>query len=432
MGRLILRGARLLDPGLALDAEGSVAVRGGLIEEVALGARITATDDDEVIDLRGRWLVPGLLDLRSHLREPGFEHKEDILSGLRAAAAGGYSAVCALPATSPVMDCAAVVAQVRERAAAAQSARLLPVGAITQGLDDETLAPIAELRDEGCVAVTQGEHPLRSAQLMRRALEYCRGFDMLVMSSAVEPTMAGLCHEGAWSTRLGLPATPGAAEAIAISRDLALAELTGARLHLSRVSTARGLALIAEAKARGVPVSCDVAMHHLVFTVADLVDYDPNYKVWPPLRSADDRAALRAGLADGTVDAIVSDHQPHHYEDKARVYADAATGISSLETTLSLALGLSEGGALTPARLVELLSRGPRAVLGLPPVQLAAGGVADLTAIDPDASWIPEVSTLESRGANTPLLGQVLTGRAALTLVGGRVVWRTPADTQEA
>ena len=431
MSRLILRGARLLDPAAGLDTVGSVSVRDGVIEVVATDGAIASADGDQVVDLDGSWLVPGLVDLRASLREPGYEHKEDIHTGLAAAAAGGFTAVCALPETSPVMDCASVVAQVRERAASASGARLLPVGAATRGLDDETLAPIAELSGEGCVAVTQGERPVERARLMRRILEYCSAFEMPVISSAVEPTMHGLCDEGAWSTRLGLPATPAAAEAIAVARDLALCELTGCRLHLTRVTTRRALELIADAKDRGIAVTCDVTAHHLTFTVGDLVSFDPNFKVWPPLRGDDDRAALREGVASGLVDAIVSDHQPHHYEDKARVYANAATGVSALETTLPLVLRLVEAGVVDAARAVTALSAGPRSALGLQAVRLEAGSVADLTVIDPEASWIADAASLVSRGKNTPVIGQVLTGRATMTLVGGSVVWQTPADPQE-
>ncbi|MDP6946096.1 MAG: dihydroorotase, partial [Myxococcota bacterium] len=351
MGRTWLTSARLLDPGRRLDCEGSVAVTDGTITAIVEGTSSPPAEaGDTVLDLAGAWLVPGMVDLRCALREPGYEYKEGIHSGLRAAAAGGFTTVCSTPDTNPVTDCAAVVAQVLERARTAGGARLLPTGAATRGLDDESLAPIGELTEAGCVAITQGGAPISSARLMRRLLEYCLAFDVTVMSSAFENSLTGLCTEGPWSTRLGLPASPAAAEAIGIARDLVLAELTGGRLHLTRVSTAAGVDLIREAKQRGVPVTCDTTAHHMVLTTASLVDFDPNTKVWPPLRSEEDRAAVVDGVAEGVIDAIVSDHQPHHAEDKAREFQAAATGISSVETALSNVLGLVADGALTAAR----------------------------------------------------------------------------------
>ncbi|MGB0589952.1 MAG: dihydroorotase [Myxococcota bacterium] len=430
MKRTLLTGARLRDPGRQLDTRGSVLIVGDTIESVLPGDAPKAPEADEVIDLNGAWLVPGLLDLRCSLREPGFEYKEDIRSGLRAAAAGGFTAVCAMPHTDPVTDTAAVVAQVTAKASSAEGARLLPVGAATSGLNDESLAPIGELTDAGCVAITQGERPIASARLMRRLLEYCLAFEAPVMSSAFEDSLRGLCTEGEWSTRLGLPSTPAAAESIGIARDIALAELTGGRLHLNRVSTAAGVALVRSAKARGVAVTCDTTAHHMLLTTAALASFDPNTKVWPPLRSESDRAAVVAGVEDGTVDAIVSDHQPHHSEDKAREFQLAATGISALETVVPNVLGLVASGALSEARAITALTDGPRSALALAPVGLFEGSAADLTALDPKITWLPGRRTLESRATNSPFVGQLLKGRATMTLVGGHMVWRGQ-DSQE-
>ena len=430
MKRTLLTGARLLDPGRELDTQGSVLVAGDTIEAVICGDTPADVQADETIDLNGAWLTPGLLDLRCSLREPGFEYKEDIHSGLRAAAAGGFTAICAMPTTDPVTDNAAVVAQVTARAASANAARLLPVGAATSGLNDENLAPIGELTDAGCVAFTQGEHPIASARLMRRLLEYCLAFEAPVMSSAFEDSLRGLCTEGEWSTRLGLPSTPAAAETIGIARDIALAELTGGRLHLTRVSTEAGVDLVRAAKARGVTVTCDTTAHHMLLTTAALATFDPNTKVWPPLRGESDRAAIVAAVEDGTIDAIVSDHQPHHNEDKAREFQIAATGISALETVVPNVLGLVASGALSAHRAISALTDGPRNAFGQAAVGLFEGSTADITALAPKTTWLPGRRTLESRASNSPFIGQPLKGRASMTMVGGNVVWRAQ-DSQE-
>ncbi len=432
MGRLIVENGRLLDPSRALDTPGSVVIDDGRIRAVvpASDGPISAEPGDERIDVEGAWISPGFLDLRASLREPGFEQKEDIHTGLRAGAAGGFTAVCALPDTNPVMDRPAVVLQVLERAASAQGARLLPVAAATRGLDDEHLAPIGELAQAGCVAVTQGEKPIASPRLMRRVLEYCGGFELPVFSSAVDPGFPGLCDEGIWSTRLGLPSSPAAAEIMAVARDLALAELTGQRLHLSRVSTVGSLELIARAKERGVPVSCDVTAHHLALTTAALADYDPNTRVWPPLRSEEDVAALRGALSSGLIDAVVSDHQPHHIEDKAHEFPIAASGISALETVVPILLERVAAGDLSPLELTQLLCVGPMSCLGLEQQGLADGHMADLSIIDPNRSWTVTADTMVSRGKNSPFLNTTFQGRASLTIVAGQALYRAPASQE--
>lgn len=431
MTRTLLKNARLLDPARAIDAPGALLVVNDRVAEVVRGEDAGATlDADHVVDLGGAWLTPGLLDMRACLREPGFEHKEDIHSGLRAAAAGGFTALCAMPNTEPVADCAAVITQITQRAKSAQGARLLPVGAATAGLKDESLAAIGELSAAGCVAVTQGERPVGSARLMRRLLEYCLAFDIPVMSSAFEDSLRGLCTEGPWSTRLGLPSTPAAAEAIGVARDLSLAELSGGRLHLNRISTAASVALIRQAKSRGLRVTCDTSAHHMTLTTEELATFDPNTKVWPPLRSTEDRDAVVDAVEEGVIDAIVSDHQPHHAEDKAREFQIAATGISALEIALSNVLRLVTTGRLSASRAVMALTEGPRRALGLEPVGLFEGSVADLSALDPRYVWVPNRATLKSRGLNTPFLGKDLIGRAVLTMVGGDVVWRTPTGEE--
>ena len=429
LGRIVLRNVRLIDPAQELDAVGTLLVDDGAIAGVVLAGDgdVSPLPGDEIIDLEGCWLSPGWVDLRASLREPGYEHKEDIRSGLGAAAAGGFTAVCAMPDTNPVADCEAVILQMLERAQAAGGARLWPIGAATAGLAGTSLAPMGELAAAGCVAVTQGELPVASARLMRRVLEYAGGFDLPVFSSAIEPSLTGSCDEGPWSTRLGLPGSPAAAERIAVARDLALCELTGDRLHLSRITTAAAVALVADAKDRGLPVTCDVTAHHLTLTAAALHDYDTNTKVWPPFRSEADRQALIEGLSKGVIDAVASDHQPHHAEDKAREFPQAAAGLSALETVAPLVQALVAQGSLSLSRAASLLSSGPRRVLGRPALALAVGAPADVTAIDPDATWIPGPDALSSRGKNTPFSSQELTGKARLTVVGGRIVWQDSA-----
>jgi dihydroorotase len=423
MKRTILKGGLLLDPASDREEMVDVAIEGGTIAEIATqGQSIQAKDDDEVITLNGEWVVPGLVDLSCALREPGYEQNETIATGLAAAAKGGITSVCASPETSPITDNASVVIQVLEKARLAKAARLIPIGAATQGLRGDALASYGELKEHGCPGVTQGTETITSANMMRRALEYALAFDVVVINQALESSMKGLCDEGPWSTRLGLPATPAQAEYIAIERDLALAELTGGRLHLTRVSTAIGVEAIARAKARGVNVSCDVTAHHLHLTSAALVDYDSNYKVWPPLRNDNDVQALRKGLADGTIDAITSDHRPVHVQDKALEFMDAEFGISGLETLLPLTLKLVEEGVFSRLAAIRALSNGPRRILHGETSPLAPGDTADLTIIDPHASWILDEGSMVSKGTNTPFLGSVMMGRATRTFVDGKTV----------
>jgi dihydroorotase len=434
MKRLIIRNGNLMRPGGERMDSGTIVVEEDKIAAV-VGPNegpVNQEPGDEVIDAKGNWVVPGLIDMRASLREPGYEQHEDIASGLKAAAAGGITSVLALPDTDPVMDNAAVVSQVLELARRADQSRLCPIGAATVGLADESLAPIGEMAEQGCVAITQGEKPIKSARLMRRLLDYTSVFDLPVISSAIEPTLAGVCDEGYWSTRLGLPSTPAAAEWIAIERDLGLAELTNARLHLTRVSTARGLEAIARAKDRGVKVTCDVTAHHLHLNTALLQSYDPNLKVWPPLRSEEDVQALRDGVASGLVDAICSDHQPFHIHNKTCEFVLADTGIMGLETLLPLVLRSVHLGHFSRERAVAALTTGPGQALGRGSIGLQAGRTADLTIIDTATSWILSEGTIRSRSRNTPFAGELFKGRAATTVVGGKIIYQmeNPAEAR--
>ena len=424
MARLHIVNTRLLDPDAGLDMLGSVVIEGDRITHLSEGRSANPQAEDTLIDAKGAWCIQGSIDLRCALREPGFEYKEDIRTGLMAAAAGGFTSVCSTPDTEPVTDCAAVVTEIRTRAASVEGARLLPVGAATSGLLDDTLAPIGELQAAGCVALSQGEFPIGQPRLMRRALEYATAFDMPLMVTAIEPSLRGLCDEGYWSTRLGLPATPGAAETIAASRDIALAKLTGGWLHLNRISCADTVALVALAKTEGVRVTCDVAAHHLSLTSAAQAEFDPNTKVWPPLRSEADRLALLQGIREGVIDAVVSDHQPHHTEDKAREYERAAVGVSAVELAIPLLLQRYGAGELEATDIARVVTSGPRLALGLPKAHLSVGATADLTLIDPKLDWTPSRGTLLSRATNTPFLNRELRGRAVMTVVNGEIVWQ--------
>jgi dihydroorotase len=422
---IVLENGRVLDPASGLDAVRTVVIEGDRI------ARIVERPGDRpagatVIDCSGKWIVPGLIDLHVHLREPGEEYKETIETGARAAVAGGFTAVVAMPNTKPPVDNATLVAFVRERAEAAGLCRVYPAGAISKKQEGKDLADVGEMRDAGAVAVTDDGKPVVDAGLMRRALEYTRAFDLPVMVHEEEPSLArGVMHEGEVSTRLGLRGTPGAAESVMVLRDLALAELTGGRLHVAHVSVAESVRAIRAAKARGVRVTAEATPHHFTLTDEAVAasDYSPNTKMNPPLRAATDVQAIREALADGTIDAIATDHAPHSQLEKDDLEFDlASNGIVGLETSVPLTLALVRDGVLSPLRAIELLSAGPARIFRLPGGKLAAGAVADVTVIDPEERWTVRAAEFRSKGRNTPFEGHEVQGRAAVTVVGGRIV----------
>ena len=428
MTKTILKDGLLIDPVSGKERVVSLTIEGECISAITEQSTPASNTNDVVLDLNGQWIIPGIVDLSCALQEPGYEQNETIATGLAAAAKGGITAVCASPETLPIVDNAAVVVQVQEKARTATGARLIPIGAATQGLKGDALASYGELKEHGCPAVTQGTGSIQSANMMRRALEYAKAFDIVVIHQALEHSMKGLCDEGPWSTRLGLPASPAQAELIAIERDVALAELTDSRLHLTRVSTALGVDAIRRAKAKGIKVTCDTTINHLHLTTAALSGYDSNYKVWPPLRSESDVQAVREGLADGTIDVITSDHRPVHLQDKALEFMQAQFGISGFESLLGLTLDLIESGALTRMQAIGALTAGPRRVLGQEANVLAPGQTADLTIIDPKASWILDEASMISKGTNTPFLGKVFMGRASRTIVAGQTVFSATSE----
>lgn len=431
---LLLRGGRLIDPASQRDELADVWIEGGRIAAVSPLANSSgrlkaelADGSPEVLDARGLWVSPGFVDLHTHLREPGDEHKEDIASGLRAAAAGGFTTVCCMPNTRPVNDHRAITELMVYKAARCGGTRLLPFGAITRGLQGSELSEMGSLREAGAVGVSDDGRCVMNAAVMRRALEYASDFDLLVSQHAEDHdlTAGAQMHEGAVSTRLGLRGWPREAEDIIVGRDLILAAATTARYHVAHISSLGAVRLVAEAKARGMRVSAEVTPHHLLLTEEALLGYQTACKVNPPLRSLEDREALRQALRDGTIDCIATDHAPHAGSDKDCEFDAAAVGINGLETAVATLLSLVRDGVLTPLRLVEALSTAPARLLGdSERGHLRVGAIADLTLIDPERRWRLERQSLQSRSANTPWLGQELVGRVALTVVGGAVVDR--------
>jgi dihydroorotase len=421
---IFIEGGRVIDPASGVDGVRTVVLRDGKVAEVA--ERVERPRDARVIDARGRWVTPGFIDLHVHLREPGQEYKETVATGARAAVAGGFTAVCAMPNTKPVNDNAAVTELVLARAAAAGFARVYPVGAISKGSNGEELAEYGELKAAGCVALSDDGKPVMSAALMRRALEYARAFGLplTVHEEDLQLVGKGVMHEGAASTRLGLKGVPGQAEDVMVLRDLALLELTGGRLHIAHLSTRGAVRAVREAKRRGLPVTAEVTPHHLALTDADVETsgYSTDYKMNPPLRSADDVAAVREALADGTIDAIATDHAPHSAVEKDLEFDAALNGIVGLETAFAVCLELARKGVLPERRLVAALTAGPAKAFGLPGGTLAVGAPADVAVLDAAVEWTVDPARLHSKSRNTPWKGKRLTGRCTHTIVGGRIV----------
>ena len=427
MSRLLIRNGRVVDPSQGLDQGMDLLLEDGCV--AALGERLDVAKRTPVLDAAGLVVAPGFIDLHAHLREPGLEYKETIESGCRAAVAGGFAAVCAMPTTEPCNDEPSVTRFVRSRAASLGLARVYPIGAVTRGRGGEELAEIGEMVREGIVAVSEGGKAIASAMLMRRALEYARSFDIPVAVHEQDPDLAegGAMHEGEVSTRIGLPGIPAAAESVMVARDILLAELTRGRLHLCHLSTRAALDLVRMARRKGVPVTCEVAPHHFTLTDEDVAtsNYDPNFKLAPPLRSASDREAVLQAIYDGTVDAIVSDHAPHHSDEKERDFGDAPFGVIGLETAVSLAVDrLVHGRVIGLMQLVRLLSTGPAEVYGLPGGSLKVGQPADVTLLELRTRRTVDPKKFRSKSRNTPFSGMVLRGGPVATVVAGKVVWR--------
>jgi dihydroorotase len=426
----LLKGGRVVDPGRGLDGVFDVLIDGDRIVRVTSTLAPAEAGDALVIDVPpGCVVCPGFIDMHVHLREPGQEHKETIATGTAAAAAGGFTAVACMPNTEPVNDTASVTQYIFERAADAGSVRVYPIGAVSRGSKGEQLAEIAELRGAGCVAVSDDGRPVASAALMRRALEYAGMLKMPVIDHCEDPSLKGdgVAHEGYTASVLGLRGIPSAAEEVMVARDVALAAATGGAVHIAHVSSRGSLRAIRDGRTRGVRVTCEVTPHHFTLTdewLAAPLSYDTNLKMNPPLREAADRDALVAGLADGTIDAIATDHAPHHYDEKAVEFDRAPFGVVGLETAVSLALDrLVHAGIIGLPRLVELFSLNPARILSVGGGSLVEGGPADLTILAPELGVTVEAARFRSKSRNTPFDRWRLRGGVAATIVGGETVY---------
>ena len=423
----LLKGGRVIDPANGIDGAFDVLIDGDRIAQVG---RDLPVDGATVVAVPAGFIVcPGLIDIHVHLREPGQEHKETVASGTASAVAGGFTAVACMPNTTPVNDNANVTGYILAKALEANLARVYPIGAVSRGSKGELLADIAELKEAGCVAITDDGHPTASALLLRRALEYAAMFGMPVIEHCEDTSLKGdgVAHEGFYASSLGLRGMPGACEAPGVERGVLLAELTGSHFHVAHMSARASLRAVRKAKEAGIRVTCEVAPHHFTLTDEALgspIPYDTNTKMNPPLREAADRDAMLAGIADGSVDAIATDHAPHHYDEKKVEFDRAPFGIVGLETAVPLAIErLVNAGVVKLPRLIELMSTNPARILNLPGGNLSVGTVADVTILAPEMKVRIDASALRSRSKNTPFDGWELRGGVAATIVGGRAVY---------
>jgi dihydroorotase len=419
---LLITGARVVDPSQELDATLDILIENGAIAKI--DRKVKAPAGIETIDATGLIATPGFIDLHTHLREPGQEHKETIATGTRAAVAGGYTAVCAMANTVPPNDERAVTEMVLAEAARNGWCRVYPIGAVSKGLKGEELAELAELRAAGCVAVSDDGKPVWNAQLMRRALEYCSMLGMPVVAHEEDANLneGGVMHEGFYSTLLGMRGIPAASEETLVARDVILAKLTGAHVHIAHLSTAGAVDAVRRARAEGVRVTCEVTPHHIALGDDTVRSFSTNLKMNPPLRSEEHRQAILAGIEDGTVDAIATDHAPHHFDEKNVEFDLAPFGVIGLETAFAVCYDrLVRAKVIGLPRLVELLTSGPARVFGLPGGTLRAGALGDVTLLDLETKYEVTRALFLSKAANSPFVGETLQGRAVTTIVGGVV-----------
>ena len=424
--RLRISGARVVDPANGLDAVTDLSIAEGRVQGV--GKAPDGFEAERTLDASGLILVPGIVDLRARLREPGAEHKATIASETRAAARGGITTLCCPPDTDPIIDTPAVAELIHQRAATSGLARVEVLGALTHELDGQNLAEMGALKAAGCLGVSNALQPISNTEVMRRAMEYAATFGLTVFVHAEDPWLAKgrQVHDGAVGTRLGLAGIPETAETIAVARELLLVEQTGTRVHFCHLSTGPAVDMVRDAQSHGLPISADVAIHQLFLTEADVGSFDGFCHVRPPARSLDDRARLRAGVRAGVLASICSDHQPHELDAKLNPFSETEPGISALDSLLALVLGLVDDDELTLSQAVSALTRSPAAVLGIDRGTLSVGAVADMCLFDPNERWLLDDASMQSRGHNTPFKNRALKGRVRCTLLGGRIVFESP------
>lgn len=423
MAKILIKGGRVISPAQQLDDTCDVLIEKGKI--AAIGKDLDA-QGSEIIDADGKIVVPGLVDIHVHLRDPGLEYKEDIASGTLSAVTGGFTSIACMPNTKPVNDNQSVTNYILNKVKREGHCRVFPIASISKGLQGESMTEMGELKGLGVYGVSDDGKPVSNAQLMRRAMEYAKPFGITIVTHAedLELVGSGVMNEGPVSTELGLKGIPWVAEDAATAREIMLAEFTGAHLHVAHVSTKGSIDLVRQAKKRGVNVTCEATPHHFTLTDEAVRGYNTNAKMNPPLRSAEDREAVRQGIADGTVDAIATDHAPHHIDEKNVEFNIAMNGIVGLETALPLSLQLVEDGLIDLPKAVALLTCGPAAALGIPAGKLEEGGVADVTVIDPELEWTVDAQKLVSKSKNTPFDGWKMKGVALCTIVGGKIAYR--------
>lgn len=436
MQPVVIEGGHVIDAATGVDGNFDVLIKDGVIAAIEQPGLLKSAADVRRIDATGKWVMPGCVDLHVHLREPGEEWKETVRTGAEAAVLGGYTAICCMPNTKPANDSAEVTRYILEKARSAGAARVLPIGAVSMERKGKQIAPYSELAKAGCIAFSDDGDPVSDAGLMRRALEWCLMLGLPVACHEEDRNLScgGCMNESPLSLRMGLKGFPGVAEDVMIARDIELARFTGGKVHICHVSTARGIELIRRAKSDGIPVTCEVAPHHLVLNDQAVSDYDTNCKMMPPLKDHEDVKGLFAGLADGTVDAIASDHAPHDRDSKQVEFSRAAVGVLGLQTSLPLLVEMCLAGTMSRLRMVDLLCAGPARAFGLPYGTIRAGSAADVVVLDPQREWIFAEELVRSKSKNSPFLGRKLVGSTEHVFVGGNQVvdhGRLIADAQQ-
>jgi dihydroorotase len=430
--KLLIANGYVIDPAQQVNAGRNVLIDEGRVVGL-LDRSETAPEDAHVLDATGLIVAPGFIDLHTHLREPGQEYKETIATGAAAAVAGGWASVCAMPNTDPLNDNPAVTRFIIDKGQAANLANVFPIGAITKGSGGKELAEMGEMKNAGIVAVSDDGRPVPTSGMMRRAMEYARGFDLTVVDHCQDLSLSagGVMHEGRWSLILGLRGMPAAAEDVDVVRDCVLAKLTGAKVHIAHISTRGALEAVRQAKNEGLPVTCEVTPHHWTLTDEAVQEYDTNTKMSPPLRSREHVEAVWAGIKDGTIDAIATDHAPHHADEKALEFDQSPFGIIGLETAVGLAFDLVHNGLIDLERVVQMCSTNPARIFGLADRgSLKANAHADVTILDPQLEWVFDVNRGKSKSRNTPFHGRSMHGAAVATIVGGRLVYLHPDYTR--